>query len=113
MDYLKFGKIGLPELCEMSISQGAGSPSFFASLVVDYILYRWVYKVYISVDNVPNMRVRQKLELLQGSSNAKTFKQLTSFTCLIRFKAGYTSCFSFSLIFLYLCNKYTPPSRMY
>ena len=84
-DYLKYGR-----LCAMSIIQGAPSPSFFASSVVDYILYGCVDKVTTSIDDVPNVKVRQKLEELQSTTNAEDFNQLASFNCSMRFKAGYT-----------------------
>ena len=84
-DYLKSGR-----LCAMSIIQGAPSPSFFAFPVVDYILYGCVDKVTTSIDDVPSVKVRQKLEELQSTTNAEDFKQLASFNCSMRFKAGYT-----------------------
>ena len=84
-DYLKYGR-----LCAMSIIQGAASPSFFASPVVDYILHGCVEKVAVSVEDVPNAKVRQKLEELQRTSDPEDFKQLASFNCSMRFKAGYT-----------------------
>ena len=60
-DYLKYGR-----LCAMSIIQGAASPNFFTSPVADYILYGCVEKVSTSVCDVPNAKVREKLEELPG-----------------------------------------------
>ena len=84
-DYLKYGR-----LCAMAIIQGAASPSFFSRPVVDYILYGCVEKITTSVGDVPNVKVRQKLEELQCCTDPEDFKQLASFNCSMRFKAGYT-----------------------
>ena len=105
-DYLKYGR-----LCAMSIIQGALSPSFFASPVVDYILYGCVDKVTTSIDDVPSVKVRQKLEELHSTNNAEDFKQLASFNFSMRFKAGYTKPIAtiedkVSLIY-YICLHHT------
>ena len=43
-----------------------------------------------SINDIPNVKVRQKLEELQSTTNPKDFKQLAAFNCSMRFKAGYT-----------------------
>ena len=105
-DYLKYGR-----LCAMSIIQGAASPNFFSSPVADYILYCCVEKVTTSVCDVPNAKVRQKLEELQSTTDPDDFKQLASFNCSMRFKAGYTKPIvtieDKAALIRYICLHYT------
>lgn len=84
-DYLKYGR-----LCAMAIIQGPPSPSFFAPPVVDYILHGEMEKVHTSVADVPSAKVRNKVMELQNTTDSEDFKQLASFNCSMRFKAGYT-----------------------
>ena len=76
-----------------------------------YILYGCVEKRTTSVGDVPNVKVRQKLEELQCCTDPEDFKQLASFNCSMRFKASYTKAIvtiddKASLIW-YICLHYT------
>ena len=83
-EYLFYG-----QLCSLAILQHSPSPCFFSSSVVDYIVYGKLVNVSTCVEDVPNAKAKKKLEELQSISDPDQFKQVASFDCSLRFKAGY------------------------
>lgn len=81
------------ELCYMAIVQGSPSPCFFAPAVVDYIVYGKIEKVETCIGDVPNQKVKQKLQELEKIENPETFSKVASFECSFRFKAGFSKPF--------------------
>ena len=77
------------QLCSLGILQHSPSPCFFSSSVVDYIVYGKLVNVSTCVEDVPNAKAKKKLEELQSISDPDQFKQVASFDCSLRFKAGY------------------------
>lgn len=84
-EYLLYG-----QLCALGILQDSPSPCFFSPSVTDYIVYGKLSKVSTCVKDVPNAKAKKKLEGLQGICDPDKFKQVASFDCSLRFKAGYT-----------------------
>ena len=77
-------------LSALSILQGSPGPTMFSSPVVDYILHGKLEAVLTSVSDLPNEKVRLKLEELDLISDPEVFKREASFNVQFRFKAGYS-----------------------
>lgn len=78
------------QLCSMGIMQGSPSPCFFAPAIANYIVYGKINKVVTCIRDVPNPKVKQKLEDLEKIENPEVFKKVASFECSFRFKAGFS-----------------------
>ena len=78
------------QLCAMGIMQGSRSPCFFAPAVADYIIFGKIEKVTTCIKDLPNHKVKQKLEELQAFEDPEVFSKTASFECPFRFKAGFT-----------------------
>ena len=84
-DYYIYG-----QLCSMGTLQGSPSPCFFTPTIADYIVYGKIKKVSTCTTDVPNPKVRQKLEDLEKIKDQEVFTKFTSFECPFRFKAGFS-----------------------
>ena len=78
------------QLCYIAVMQGSPSPCFFAPSVVDYIVYGKIEKVETCIEDVPNQKVKQKLEELEKIEDPEAFSKRASFECSFRFKAGFS-----------------------
>ena len=78
------------QLCYIAVLQGSPSPCFFAPSVVDYIVYGKIEKVETCIGDVPNQKVKQKLEELEKIEDPEAFSKNASFECSFRFKAGFS-----------------------
>ena len=83
-DYYIYG-----ELWSIRILQG--SPScFFTPTIPDYKVYGKIEKVSRCITDVPNPKVRQKLEDLEKIKDLEVFTKVASFKCPFRSQAGFS-----------------------
>ena len=84
-DYYIYG-----QLCSMGILQGSPSPCFFTPTTADYIVFGKIEKVSTCITDVPNPKVRQKLEDWAKIKDPEVFAKVASFECPFRFKASFS-----------------------
>ncbi len=76
-------------LCSMAILQGSASPAYFAPSVADYIVYGDLDKVSPQVAEIPDIKVKAKMQALNDMQDMDEFKNAASFESGFRFKAGF------------------------
>ena len=74
----------------LSLFQESPGPAMFAGPIVDYIVHGKLEAVSTSVSDLPQGKVRTKLEELVAIDDPVKFKQEASFNTPFRFEAGYT-----------------------
>eukprot|EP00794_Sanderia_malayensis_P002036 gene2036-2315_t len=69
---------------------GSPSPAYFAQPVADYIRFGKIGKVVANIADIPDAKIRLKLQNIEQIEDEERFKNVASFESSLRFKAGFT-----------------------